>query len=175
MGGLALAARDREDAGPHDLGDEGRGVDRQRHQGGKQLDLDLQPADEAEPAELGVFPVQRETQRRRDDQRKPDQERDRDPQNRELLAGFVLAPARPSSQQENPGNGDRDGDQDEGKPWLRDRFGCGKAAVVDKDRVQNLDRLSDQGQGLEHGEVPEQELQQQRDVANGLYIHTDEA
>ena len=45
-----------------------------------------------------------------------------------------------------------------------------QAAIVEEDAARNDDAVAHFGQRLEHGVVPEKELQQQRDVADGLDI-----
>ena len=66
---LGLAARNREDAGAHDLGDEGGGVGRERDQQRDEFGHQPKSADEVEAAQLGLLEADREAGRDEHDER----------------------------------------------------------------------------------------------------------
>ena len=61
-------------------------------------------------------------------------------------------------------------DQREARRRQEHRLRQEQAAVVEKAAARNGDALADAGQRLEHGVVPEQQLQQQRQVADDLDV-----
>ena len=56
------------------------------------------------------------------------------------------------------------------KPGKQDRVGQEQPAIVEIDAAGEDDAFAEAGQRLEHGVVPEQQLQQQRDIADGLDV-----
>ena len=65
---------------------------------------------------------------------------------------------------------DHEGDDDELHARLEERRGREQAAVVEEDAAGKRPAVAQVGQRLEHGVVPEQQLQQQRHVADHLDI-----
>src|SRR5690606_9658014 len=71
-------------------------------------------------------------------------------------------------------NGQDDADQ-QSEPYpreglVRERPGHVDTALVDEDIVRELDGVAHRRHRLEDGEVPKKELQEQRDVADGLDV-----
>ncbi len=93
---LALSPAHGEDAGAHDLRDEGAGIDDQADEKGDKFGRDDVTAREVEAAQLGLVELERHAADDEDEKRQPDDERGVGLEDRELLAGRHLPRARPA-------------------------------------------------------------------------------
>ena len=105
------------------------------------------------------------------DERQADDQAERDEADRRLLAGLLLPLARPAAE------GDRADDADDEARQRRTRMPGWKigvrreeAAIVEEDAARKRPAVAQVRQRLEHGVVPEQQLQQQRQVADQLDV-----
>ena len=87
---------DGKDAGPHDLGDEGRGIDDQPDQQGGELGLDDHAAGEVEALELGPAHTVGRAAEQPDHERDAEHHGDADAECRKRLAGLGLSPREES-------------------------------------------------------------------------------
>jgi hypothetical protein len=158
-------------AAADDLGDEGPGVERQCEPQGEELGLDREPADEIEALELGPVEAHRRAREEEGDHRRTDQDAEGDQQNR-------IDPARPLL---NPpcvtGEPDRERDRgqqsggDQPGAVLPERARQVEAAVREKKAAHRLGCVARVRQGVDHDPVPQQNLQQQRNVADRLDVN----
>ncbi|MNM98999.1 hypothetical protein D3C81_1115470 [compost metagenome] len=162
---------DRTDAGTHDFSDECGRVDRQR-QGQRQQFRDQHPAtDEVEALELRHFPVHRAAKQHRADTRDADQHHQPDPELVERLARLVETLVGLAHHQRDRDNRQHHGGGERPEAVGHRRARHVQATVADEEGVVDIDTAPRSRQGQEHREVPEQDLQQRRDVAKGLHIH----
>ena len=122
------------------------------------------------PPGLGVFERQRKSGERHDDQRQADHQRQADQENRRLLARLLLPAARPDGIDNGADDADAERNQHPAEPALEERLRDKEAAVVEEDAAGDDEAFADRRQRLEHGVVPEQQLQQQRQIADGLDV-----
>src|SRR5450759_4108850 len=82
--------------------------------------------------------------------------------NRRLLPGPLLPLACPNIKGNRTDNADGERDQHPAEAVLEDRLRDEQSAIVEKDAARDDDTFPELRQRLEHGVVPEQQLQQQR-------------
>ncbi len=162
---------DRLDPGTHDLGDERCGVHGER-QGQCQQFRDQHPAtDKVEALELGHFPVQRSAEDQRAQGRDHQRNCQAGPELVERYAGFFEALVGPAAHQHDAD--DRQDDADHERPEAVSGE-CGRhvqATAADEEGVAEVVAVARPRHGQEHREVPEQDLQQRRNVAEYFHIH----
>ncbi len=167
---LRLAARNREQAGAHDLGNEGGGVGGQRDKQCDKLREESNAADEVEAAQLRTLEADRKAGRDEGDERQADDETQARPARREAAARALLPAPRPYPQRDSRDDGEHQGPEDPAGPLPDHRRGHDDAAVVEKSRAQEREALARSGQRAEDGEIPEQNLEEDRKVADQLDI-----
>ncbi|MNH26905.1 hypothetical protein D3C79_869870 [compost metagenome] len=162
---------DRTDAGTHDLGDEGCRIDSQR-QGQRQQLGDQHPAtDKVEAFELRHFPADRAAEQQHAQPWDGDEQRQAHPELVEWHAGLVEALVGKAHHQHDRDNRYCQGHHEWPETVGHRRTRHVQAAVADEEHVVDVDAAPRSRQGQEHGEVPEQNLQQRRNVAEGFHIH----
>jgi len=92
------------------------------------------------------------------------------PEHGELFAGRHLAGMRPALDVDAGGDGDDESEADPGIERVIDRQRKDHAAIADEDVGQHLPRLARARRADPQYVPPDDELQQQRDVAHGLDI-----
>ena len=166
---------DREDAGAHDLGDEARGVVGEREPQGEELGLQRHAAPEIESLERRHLPGQGRSCREERHPGRTNDESGADPEDRVDLPRLVLHPLRPPAKHDRGDDGDDEHRADDTGTVLQHRRGHVEAAVGEKHRVPDVDRLARRRQGGHHDPVDEQDVQQYRDVAGELDEYVDHA
>ena len=174
MGGFGLPLRDSEDAGAHDLGDEGRRVDHEAEQQRHEFRQDLHAAAQVEALLLGHVEgdgAAAEQRQRQPDERRHAKDQCQGRQSDGILAARALLLAL-GPDAEGDAGGDAEHEYQADEPGLLGEDGARheQAAVVEEEIVADIDRLARVRQRREDGVVPEQELQQQRQVADHLHI-----
>ena len=161
---------DGEDAAAHGLGDERCRIDREAEEERDELGREIEAAAEVEAVEdrrierdgcSGDHPGER---------RKEDDDGERGEKDRKAPAGLLQPPLGPVADGEGGRDGDRKGDPDPQHRRARHRIGDEEATLVDVDVEGKLQRVLDGRHGLEDGEVPKEELEQQRDVPDRLDV-----
>ncbi len=104
------------------------------------------------------------------EQRQPDDQRERYPQDRRLLPGSLLPLARPDIEDNGANDPGQQRDQHGAKAGLENRLRQKQAAIVEIEAAANDNAVANIRQRLEHCVVPEQQLQQQRQVADDFDI-----
>ena len=94
----------------------------------------------------------------------------RGPQHRQALPGQRLAAPRPDPQAIASEQADAESDGNRVKAGLRHRRRQIEPAHIEEGAARQDVALARAGQGLQHGEVPEEQLQQQRHVAHDLDV-----
>jgi hypothetical protein len=172
--GLGLALRHREDAGPHHLGDEARGVGDEPDQERHELRIELHAAAEVEALKTRDVEGDRlaadQGEHDPDERREADDEAERAQPDGVLPSGLLLLPFRPDMEGDRADDAGHEHERDEPGVLGEDRLRQVEAALVEEEKVADVERLPRVGQGREHRDVPEQELQQQREVADHLDI-----
>ncbi len=92
-----------------------------------------------------------------------------------LLARLLLPPTGPARQENHQQNGSHKGGQHHAETGFENRGRHIEAPVTQKYRGAEFQTLTRPRQGLQHREIPEHDLQQQRDVTKGLHIDSGEA
>ena len=167
---LGLAMGDGEDAAAHDLGDVGAGVEHEPDEQGGELRAQRGAALEIEALELGRVHGGGRAAEQPGHQRQADNQREPDPERRKDLAGPLLALARPY--------GDAPGRQNAGdQRHHHGRHGSApvgnrnaEPAVAEKHARDRIVRLARARQSLGDQRVPEEQLQQHRDVPEPLDV-----
>src|SRR5205807_1571262 len=95
-------------------------------------------------------------------------ERDRGLERREGSAGRRLPVPRPAFQRDRAENPEGERRKDREKRLQRQRRRQEEAAVVEEERIEEDDALARAGQRAEDREIPEEDEEQQRDVADEL-------
>ena len=165
IGRFGLSVRDRANAGAHHLGDERRGVEREAEQQRSEFRQDLDAAGDIEASGDRETERQRQSGGQKHDERQADDQTERDQKHRRLLTGLFLALARPQMERDRGDDAEENGDIDVAETGAENRLRQEQAAVVENGAARNLHAVAQIGQRLKHGVIPEQQLQQQRDVA----------
>ncbi|MNE47705.1 hypothetical protein D3C80_1421190 [compost metagenome] len=161
---------DRTDAGTHDFGDEGCRIDSQR-QGQRQQLGDQHPApDEVEALELWHIPSYRAAEQQHAQARNGDEQQQPRPELVERHARLVETLVGIAHHHGNSGNGQRQSHHKWPEAISHGRARHVQATVADEEHVLDVDAAPRSRQGQEHGEIPEQDLQQRRNVAEGFHI-----
>ena len=172
---LVLSVGDRLDAAADDLGDVARGVQRQADQDGEKLRRHRAAADDGD---LGLL---RNVERRRRSAGEPADERRR--ATKSASAGRITGSARPvassgaartSPSPTPPAQPASTPAASQTWPIAQNGIGILQAVLAEEDVRQRLQRLVDRRQELGQHEVPDEELQQQRHVAERLDVHAAE-
>ena len=95
IGRLRLPVRHGENAGAHDFGDEGGGIDREAEQQRGEFRQDFHAAGDIETARVREIEAERPPGDQEREQRQPTSRRERHGHDRRLRAGSLLPPARP--------------------------------------------------------------------------------
>ncbi len=127
-------------------------------------------ADEVEAAKLGLLESDRKIQRDEDGERQPDHQRQAGPECREPAAGATLPAPRPPAERDRGDDAKPEGKDDRAGPFAGRRRRQDDPAIVEKNFAEQRDALARARQRAEHGEIPEQDLEQERQVANELDI-----
>ncbi len=104
------------------------------------------------------------------DQREAHDQQQSDGEDRRLLPRQHLPAPRPEPKCDRSGNAQHERDRDRFKARTEDRPGEKQAAVVEKHAAGNRNAVAQDRKRLQHGVVPEQQLQQQRQIADHLDI-----
>src|SRR5207248_8982007 len=174
-GGLALTARDGEQAGAHDFRDEGGGIGRQRDEKRDKFREQPDAADEIKAAQLGRYEADRPTRRDKRNERRHDQERQATPDQRYLPSGAGLQAPRPKSQRNRRRHARGKYGDDQPRAFARNRRGHDDPAVIEENLTEQRDALARRRQRAQDGEIPEQNLEQERQVADQFDIACGEA
>src|SRR6185437_16434640 len=131
---------------------------------------DLDAAGNIEAPGFRKLKRQWEAFERQHGERQTDHQRQRRPQHRRLLAGLLLPLACPEIKNGRNNNTESDCDLDRAKSAVENRFRQKQTAIVEYRPTPEMDAVAYRRQRLENGVVPEQQLQQQRQVADGFDI-----
>ena len=132
--------------------------------------LIVDAADEIEALQLGIFERCRHARHEEDDHRQQDQNAQADLEGRKDLPGGHLPPVRPARQNHDRRDGDEDGDSGRQEPLVEDRTRNDQPAIAEIGAERQAYALARARQDGQHRLVPEQKLQQHRDVAQRLDI-----
>src|SRR5262249_61918440 len=88
------------------------------------------------------------------DERRPDDEREAAPKQRELSAGTNLAALGPKSQRDRRDHAQCQDCDDRAGPLARHRRGQDDPAIIEKNLAEERDALTRSGQRAQHGEIP---------------------
>ena len=92
------------------------------------------------------------------------------PQNRRLLTGPLLTLVRPDIKHHGADNAGKQGNQHRAEAAFEYRLRQKEAAVVQIDSAADHDAFANVRQRLKHGVIPEQQLQQERKIADRLDV-----
>ncbi len=173
--GFHLPLVNRLDAGAHDLGDEGRRIGRQRQRQRHEFRYQARASGKIEALEFGNFKRNGRTENQVGRQRQSDQRAENVRPDGNQPAALEQLTACIASQQQRGDDPDQDGDRERLDARIGDRPGNHKAAVREKEAAEQRDALAGIGQGRKHGEIPEQDLEQQRQVAYQLDVASRDA
>src|SRR5262249_28588530 len=121
---------------------------------------------EVETAQLGSLEPDRKAHRDERDQRQAEHEKHAARQQRKRPAGPLLAALRPEPQRDGSNQADDERRGDDTRSLLGDRRRNDEAAIVEKNLAEQRDALPWPRQRAEHRQVPEQDLEQQRQIAD---------
>jgi hypothetical protein len=121
-------------------------------------------------ATSSIVPGQRESRGDGGQQRQSDQDAERGEEHRELLAGPFLARMGPARQSDDADDARDQGHQDQPETLLQDRRRRIEPADVEEKDIEQRVAVLRRGHVPEHREIPEKDLQQQRDVAQHLDV-----
>src|SRR6266850_5593515 len=155
----------RLDSGPHDLGDEGGRIGRQRDGQRNEFRDDARAAGKIEPFEFGDFKRDGRAKQQRGQERQPDQQAYHIRPDRDQSAALEQLPARVALQQQGGDDRNQDRQRERLQTGLRDRLRNHETAVGKKEAAEQRDALPRIWQRAEYGEIPEQDLEQQRQIA----------
>ena len=169
-GCFALPARDGENAGAHHFGDERGGIDRQPKQQRDEFRRHFEAAGEVEAAALRQVEGEGEAENEDVERRRQDHHCRADQEHRRLLAGRLLPAFGPEAENNRSDKPGEDQQPQHAFAAVPNRLGQYEAAIVEETVERKVVALARFRQRLEHGVVPEQQLQQQRNVADGLDV-----
>ncbi len=169
---LALPARHRLDAGAHDLRDEGRRIETEAEHQRDEFRQQPDAAAEIEALQFGQHEIDRTRRSDESGDRQHDDEGGGDAAEKRCARAREFALARRAGAARSPRrSSDQRGDADPQRARLP-KPGCGtnRPRLLRKMPKGSSKDWRGAGQRLQNGVVPEQELQQQRHVAQGLDI-----
>ncbi|MNV09976.1 hypothetical protein D3C71_1004860 [compost metagenome] len=162
---------DRLDARTHDLGDERRGVNGQGQGQCQQLRDQYPATDKVEALQLRHFPMHRRAENQCAQGRDHQEQRQADPELVERYASRFEALGGPAVHQHDGDDGDHDADHKRPEPVGHQRGRHVQATAADEEGVTEVVAVAWSRHGQEHGEVPEQDLQQRRNVTENFHIN----
>ncbi len=163
------------DAGAHDLGDEGRGIGRQRQRQRHEFRNDARAAGKIEPLEDRHLKRYWCAKDQRGHQRQADQQAQRIRPNLDHSAAFEQRPAGITPQPNRRHDRNHDGNDERFEAGIADRFRNHQSTIREKETVEYRDALPRIGQGCEHRQIPEQDLEQGRQIAHQFDIAAGDA
>src|SRR5262249_54568498 len=119
---------------------------------------------------LRKFEADRTADQSENDKRQSDHQQQGYDQNRRPLPGSLLPLAGPNVKGNRTDESGKQRQLEEPQATLEHRQRQKKTAAVENDAAGYDDALANVGQRLEHGVVPEQQLQQQRQIADDLHV-----
>ena len=146
------------------------GIDRKSDQQRGEFRQDLQAAAHIEAPEIRNFESERKSGQYKGGERQSADEAERRPENADLRAGLRPASARPPTQEQRGDDAEERSTKNDGKPGCEERPRQEQAAIVENAAAGKRDAAAQFRQRLQHGVVPEQNLQKQRHVADQLDI-----
>ena len=164
-----LPQRDRRDARAHDLGDERRGVEHQTQQQGEELGAECGAFLDLEIALLRQAPAGGRTPGQPAQHRQADDQCQRHQHHRFLLTRQVKVFAGLAGIQPGAHRAQQQSDERERLPQFPDRPGEGETALAQVE-VADLPGFFEAGQDFGEDDVPDQQLQVDRHVAEELDI-----
>ena len=168
---LRLSVADGQNSRPHDLGDERRRVDGKREEEREEFRLHLHAAAQAEARLLGELQTERHPKREVDDERQPDHGREVDPDDRQAAGRSEAACGRPRCRpRSRSATATRKRDPDPPRARMIEQSRHEGAAVGKADPDPGIDRIARIGQHRDDAEIPEQDDEKRRDVAEHLDI-----
>ncbi|MCY1305386.1 hypothetical protein D9M70_551910 [compost metagenome] len=170
MRGLRLPLGNTANTGAHDLGDEGRGIERERQEQRQEFRPDDRAAGEVELAGNGNVEGDRRSRGEERQEWQADDQAESRPKNREALSGGFLLLARIPRHEEAGDDRDEEGKNRVHRAVFKDRFGKGETAVVEEHVERQCRRFTWLRQDRQNAAVPEEDDEQRRDVAEDLDI-----
>src|SRR6202158_6066888 len=155
----------RLNSGPHDFGDEGSRIGRERQRQRHEFRDDARAPGKIEALEFGNFKGNGRTEHQRSHERQPDQQAHHIRPDRDQSAALEQLPARVAPQQQRGDDRNQDRQRERLQAGVGDRLWNHETAVGKKEAAKQRDALPRVRQRAEHGEIPEQDLEQQRQIA----------
>nr|GEY82994.1 hypothetical protein [Tanacetum cinerariifolium] len=168
---LCLPMTHRLDARAHDFCDERGGVDRQCEGQSQQFRNQHPAANKVEAFQFRYFPMHRCTEDQRAERRDHDEQRQACPELVERDAGGFEAFVRPACHEHDGNNGQHHADHERPRGIGGNRGRHVQAAAADEERPEKPVCSPRTRQGQEHREVPEQDLQQWRDITEDFDVN----
>src|SRR5487761_2359156 len=166
---------DGENAGAHDLGDKGRGIGRERQRQRHEFRNDARAAGKIEPLENGNLKGHRRAKNQRTDERQADERTQYIGPDLDHLAVLEELPARIAPQPDRDDNRNQEGQHEGLEAGITDRLWNYEAAIAEKETAEQRDALPWAGERGEHRQIPEQDLEQQRQIAHKYDIPAGES
>src|ERR1700733_4784194 len=170
--GFHLPLVNRQNAGANDLGDEGAGIGRQRQRQRHEFRNDPRTAGEIESSEHRYFKTDGRAKHERCDKWQSNQQANNIRPDRHHPAALKQLPLRIKSQQQRSHDRNQKRDRNLFKSRMRNWRRNHEPAIGKEKNIEQRNALPGWRKRPEHGEIPEQDLEQERDVAQQFDIAT---